>query len=61
MTGPLTSSIAPQGQGLDLWVGFKTTHPDYPTIKPPWGWSFSNLEVSLEPGGPYGELAPMCP
>ncbi len=61
LSSPLVSSIAPMGQGLDLWVGFRTSHPDFPTILPPWGWSFSNLEVTLEPGGAFGPLAPACP
>lgn len=61
VTTPLTSSITPMGQGLDLWVGFRTSHPDYPTILPPWGWTFRNLEVAMDPGGPYGPLAPGCP
>ncbi len=61
VTSPLTSSITPMGQGLDLWVGFRTSHPDYPTILPPWGWTFRNLHVTMEPGGPYGPLAPGCP
>jgi hypothetical protein len=58
---PLTSSIAPQGQGLDLRMGFSITHPDYPDITPPWGWTFSNLVVSMTPGGPFGAAAPPCP
>lgn len=57
---PLTSSITPQGHGLDLLVGFTTSHPDYPEIKPPWGWSFRDLHVSMTPGGPFGADAPAC-
>lgn len=60
VSSPLNSSIVPMGQGLDLLVGFKTSHPDYPTIKPPWGWTFRNLEVTMDPGGPHGPLAPEC-
>ena len=61
VSAPLNSSIVPMGQGLDLLMGFTTTHPDYPTIMPPWGWTFSNLIATITPGGPFGSAAPPCP
>ncbi len=61
ITGPASSSIVPVGQGLRLLVGFDVKHPDYPTIKPPWGWTFRDLVLTMTPGGPFGPEAPPCP
>jgi len=61
INGPASSSIVPVGQGLKFLVGFDVKHPDYPTIKPPWGWSFRDLTLTMTPGGPYGPEAPPCP
>ena len=60
-SSPLNSSIVPMGNGLDLLMGFTTTHPDFGTIMPPWGWTFANLTATLTPGGPFGDAAPPCP
>lgn len=58
---PATSSLVPIGQGLHLYMGMRTSHPDYPTVLPPWGWTFRNFVADLTPGGPYGVDAPPCP
>lgn len=58
---PATSSLVPVGQGLHLFMGMSISHPDYPTVLPPYGWTFRNLVVDLTPGGPYGPDAPPCP
>lgn len=60
-TCPATSSLVPIGQGLHVYIGMQTSHPDYPTVLPPWGWTFRNFVADLTPGGPYGPDAPPCP
>lgn len=60
---PITSSISPQGSGLKLLMGISETHPDVlaGNIAPPRGWSFENLIIHLDPGGPFGSEALPCP
>ncbi|MFH2009795.1 MAG: hypothetical protein ABI333_24585 [bacterium] len=58
---PATSSLVPVGQGLHIYMGMTTSHPDYPTVLPPWGWTFRNFVADLTPGGPNGPDAPPCP
>jgi hypothetical protein len=56
-----SSSLVPIGQGLHLYMGMRTSHPDFPIVLPPWGWTFRNFVADLTPGGPYGPDAPPCP
>lgn len=58
---PATSSLVPIGQGLHIYMGMPTSHPDYPVVLPPWGWTFRNFVADLTPGGPHGADAPPCP
>jgi len=55
------SSVYAIGQGLKFEIGIPVSHPDWDAgLRPPAGWSFRNLSIHLEPGGPYGN-APPCP
>lgn len=60
LDGVAHASIAAAGAGLKFELGIPTSHPDYPTVQPPTGWSFYNLRIRLIPGGPFGAAAP-CP
>ena len=60
LTRDFTSSIVPQGgQSLRLIWGW--TDINEKIVYPPWGWTFSDLTVQMEPGGPFGPDAPECP
>ena len=56
---PFEQSIVPLGQGLRLIWGWHEINLDI--VYPPWGWTFANLVVDMEPGGPMGPLAAECP
>ncbi len=59
--GTAAGSIVGVGGGLKLFFGSTTSHPEWGAgVRPPWGWTFRNLVVDLEPGGPYGPAAPGC-
>ena len=60
LTRDFTSSIVPQGgQSLRLIWGWASINKKI--VYPPWGWTFSELTVRMEPGGPFGPDAPECP
>ena len=56
---PFEQSIVPLAQGLKLIWGWQGINLDI--VYPPWGWTFANLVVDMEPGGPHGPLAAECP
>ena len=60
LTGAAYSSLNATGTGLWLELGISPSHPESPPIMQPVDWTYRNLDIYLEPGGPIGN-APPCP
>ncbi len=61
MNTDAASSIVPLGRGIHLLFGVTDEHGDWRGgMRPPWGWTFSNLVADLYPGGPHGAAALSC-
>lgn len=58
---PAPTSLVPIGNGLHFYLGMRTSHPDYPVVQPPSGFTFRDFVAELTPGGPLGAGAAPCP